>query len=341
MADQINEQKFDREINEIFAKISFEPRKVIVNSPKSLHLIVKGCIGNVEVLFKSYGNFLLTKADNITREGQIGEAINKINQTNNDKVPTFELIKYGKSKNYSWLIRKYYEGNTLGINSTCFSDALYIDRFTHLDHKFVDHYKEIINKIYKNLILFRDALSVQNKFFQCGSKRFVDQLNESVVSRISNRLNLDLDKQSSIFNENQESLLYTHNIQASIGDLTPTNIFLKNNGDVLFYDLEWFGVDNYMTDVTFFWLLLWRYPEWQNEIIKIAVKNNKDEFFFLMNTIRIIISLFYLIFNEEDKTSEQYKKSEQLCQRHIWREYLKASGESFEAIMKVKKIMRL
>lgn len=335
MENRANKLKFNDEIKRLFIKSGFKPSERVSNSPQSSHLLVKGHIGEMEALFKSYGNSIAIKSANILREGQASQFLKKTNQSQGNNIPIFEVIDYGKSKNFSWLIRKYYQGETLGINSNQCSDFLYIDRFTHLNEKIISKYKTVVDQINKKIRILTTLDANDNELAQFNAKRFIDKPSPDLFLKMSHCLDLNLDRQEKLFNQNLKSFFSKNNLRATVSDLAPTNVFIKNGGDILFYDLEWFCLDNYMIDITFFWLLLWRYHNFQNEIIKIAVKSDQDKQYFRINLIRIVITLFDLIFNDGEKETKHYQKTKLICQDHIWSKYLQSAGNSYEDILSV------
>lgn len=336
MESNINGLKFKPEYDQIFENTGFRPGEVLVNSEKTSHLIIIGKIDNIEVLFKSYGNSVSIKASNILHEGKVGNLLNNLYLNRGTKIPVFETIDFGKSKNFSWLIRKYYRGRILGLKQTDVTSPLFIDQFTYLNRYFVNNHQIIVKNICNNLYILNKIdikTDVPNLLM---NKRFVAHIEKSLQLKISSCIGEDLTRQMFLLDHGRDLLLSKKNLCATIGDLAPTNIFVDKNNDIRFFDLEWFGIDNQMVDITFLWLLLWRYPDWQNELIKIAINSKQDKQFFMINLIRIIVTLFDLVFDEKDIGLIKNQKSKIACKKHIWAKYLIASGKSFEALMEVK-----
>lgn len=334
MAKIIDSFSPSEEVKTIFSRVNFVPKKIIFAEPESLRLIIRGKIGREEVVFKSCDNSRRLKAENIIKEGQVGRILNQHYGAKRKKIPSFEIIDFAKTKNISWLVRKYYHGGVLGTDSNNFLDRLYIDRFTHLNKKYVNQQKIFVKKIIDNVAIFRHISKGQVKFSSSNIRRFADNFTNYQISKLSDCLDLDLKIQQNFFQQNRKLFFSSENIQATVGDMAPTNIFIDKNNKVIFFDLEWFCFDNYLTDVTFFWLLLWRYPDWQNEVIDAAIKTEKDKLCFQLNVIRIVLTLFGLIFADENNESDYFRQIKQLCQKHPWKKYLAAIAESYETLIK-------
>ena len=334
MAKDINSLKLNKEVRSIFSKVNFLPEEIIFAEPRSPRLIIKGKIGREEVVFKSCENSRKIKSGNIIKEGRVGKVINQFHKR--EKVPSFEIIDFGKTKNISWLVRKYYHGGVLGANSNNFSDRLYIDRFTHLNKKYANQQKIFVKKIIDNLAALRHIDKKQVKFSSNNITimRFADNFTNYQISKLSDCLELNLEIQQKFFQQNRKLLFSSENTAAAIGDMAPTNIFIDKNNKVIFFDLEWFCFDNYLVDITFFWLLLWRYPDWQKEIENVAIKTRKDELNFQLNVIRIVLTLFGLIFAGKNNQSNYFRQAEKLCQEHPWRKYLTVATEFYDALVK-------
>jgi len=112
-----------------------------------------------------------------------------------------------------------------------------------------------------------------------------------------------------------------------MGDLNPANILVCDQ-EVYLTDFEWFGVDNDMYDIAFYWLFLWKYPDWQKSLTRRYVLSELDEENFRLNIIRITLSCPW--WNRFERFRVKYNIM------HPWVRYPVAAAESFKALMEVK-----
>jgi thiamine kinase-like enzyme len=111
-----------------------------------------------------------------------------------------------------------------------------------------------------------------------------------------------------------------------MGDFVPSNIIVTQDKKIVFTDFEYFCIDNSSLDLAYLWLYLWRYPDWQNELLKKYPNINQDDF--QISVLRILLPLFVRKFSSNDIYSQK------LYMKHKWREYLIRSAGSFDFLTK-------
>jgi thiamine kinase-like enzyme len=153
--------------------------------------------------------------------------------------------------------------------------------------------------------------------------------------KVEGELGIDLSNQEIFFNKIKGEYFKKENIKACINDLTPANVIIKDDGQLVFSDFELFSFDNYTVDIAYLWIFLWRYRNWQRELLLNTIKNDRDREYFRASIIRIMFLLYDWPYNS--MKNKPKLKHEKYNRRHIWAKYLIAAGKSYEAIMEVKK----
>jgi hypothetical protein len=186
-------------------------------------------------------------------------------------------LDFGTTEKYFWLLRDFVEGADL-----CLSNRAYDE----LDPKINDHI--YISEIANNIIqLWEINISDLPKEI-ISQKKKVDDNFSACARRLSDQrdyLRIDHNNFTRFINGNSKE--YFAEKKCSIGDLNPGNILCKDER-VVFFDFEWFCVDNKMIDVAYLWLFLWKRPLWQRTLAAKTIKTRKDEIDFQMSLIRIL-----------------------------------------------------
>jgi hypothetical protein len=137
---------------------------------------------------------------------------------------------------------------------------------------------------------------------------------------MSEILSVDLTIARNFLVDISEKMFNVENLAIQAVDLTPTNIFVLQDSEVLFSDFEWLGLENYMLDIAFLWLLLWRYPDWQKKLAEGAI-GEEDLEYFQANIIRIILYAYEKLL-QPDLSIKQEKYYRELLAGHVWTKYL-------------------
>jgi len=311
-------------LGKIFEKLNFQQKKTIKANLEEGHFNLLGTIAGKKVLLKVIFGRDSENWRNLQREILAGKMISNYNSVHkSDQIHIAEVLASGKSGDALWLIRKYYEGESLSDNAT--DDKLTLWGYDILKKKYLKRKRVIIPAIVADL---KSILKIDKKFIRDRdnlidvSARFKHDLESCDLNEIERDIGFGLKKQLNFYNENKNNYFSEKNIRVCIGDLVPSNILLTDTNQVILSDFAFFCLDNYLLDITYLWLFLWRYPNWQKEFLANFIKNKNDRDNFRLCLIREIISLGW---------QKRLAKA-----NHTWLRYLQAAGESFEAIMKIK-----
>lgn len=299
---------------------------------KKNQALIHGKINGQEVLLKIVPKKDINKISGLKKEALVDNIIEKHNTDFPVQyINKAGVLSTGSNENYAWIIRRYYTGRALAK----IKGDVVLMGYDILPNKYLLNRKEIINQIVNNLESFKtikkDFGKVKGEQFP---QRYESNLENYCIKEIEKGLTISLSDQVDFYNKNKAEYFYKDNICATVGDLVPANIILKEDNQIIFSDFEWFCFDNYLMDATFLWSFLWRYPDWQNDLLQLSVKDEQEKLFFRMSLIRQIIGKYSITF--DPKYQKKLKRIEAL-KKHAWTEYLMAAGESFEAIIKVRK----
>lgn len=308
--------------------------KHIKEDDKKDEALIFGELNRRDVLVKIVTLSNTSKVSGIEKEALVNNIINKHNS--DLRLPYIfvgKVLALGRNEDYAWIIRSFYKGRSLSK----IKDNVVLMGYDILPRKYQLNRKDVIDQIVYNIDSLR-TLEMDSEDSKTSlsvfKERFEKKLEDYSIKEIEEGLSINLEKQINFYNKNAQAYYKNSNIKATLGDLVPANIILKNDKQLIFTDFEWFCFDNYMMDVTFLWTFLWRYPDWQKYLLEKSVITEKDKIFFRMCLIRQIIGKYDLTFRSVIKRDEIRIGK---LKKHIWSKYLVAAGDSFEAILKVKK----
>lgn len=330
------QMKINNEISEIFKSLNFLAESFLYANEERRHYIVAGRIADKEVLIKIYHKSNESKAKNLEEEWRAGEILRDLNLRSKKKINIIESLDFGRKADYVFLVRKYYKGTPFALDANTIEADFYFDKFSMVEKKFQLSSEKIANGIISNILVLKNTKGLSNDGFNITKRdRFPQNYSTEIYGSISMQLKIDLNKTKQFLDNMQKDLSQGINLAVQTNDLTPTNIFITDNNEVLFSDFEWLGLENYLIDTAFLWLLLWRFPDWQSVLLNKIIVTEIDRDFFRVNVIRLIL-YYYQNITRTDLSDERDSFYKMVLSEHIWKKYLIAAGESFEAIMQVR-----
>lgn len=320
----------EKEFKKVISDIKIEVKEIFKKSFTTKTFIFRGLYLGNDVLCKIIGNENHLKALNLIREARANEKFSDLAGVK-EVVSKTKTISFGRNENYTWLIRQYFEGDSLsGYNSK--KKGLF--GYDHIQEKYLNQREFILKEVYQSILSIRKIQfsKTEEQFFL---PRFEKDLNNYKPENIAKGLNISLQSQL-MFYDSIKKDFWKKNICGCMGDMVPANIVITNSSQVIVTDFEWLSSDHYITDVVFFWLFLWAYPDWQKSWYDLTVKNEKDQVYFRAEIIRHIIAWYKNLFIPGEKVSPALKEKRKIFANHIWSRYLVAAGQSLEAILNVK-----
>lgn len=319
---------------EIIESLEFVETKSIKKDLKKQEFILIGEIKGRDVLLKISNKKNTYRIKQFEKEKYVDKIIEKHNK--NLSLPIInktDFLDSGNNKNFVWMARKYYPGTSLASfnrDKVLFGYDILRQKYIFKKGKIIDDIIKCLNAIYSLETDFR-KLGVKHNDFK---RRYQSDVEEYDIKAIEKELGLKLDKQIEFYNKVKKEYFAKENIKASVGDLSPANIIIKDDKKLILSDFELFCFDNYTIDIAYLYIFLWRYKSWQKALIEKTITNDQDRKFFRASIIRELMFLYRWPFASlKDKKDFDHKK---FNQNHIWTKYLIAAGESFDAIMKVK-----
>jgi len=323
------------EYNELLKKIGFEEKAIITVNNKNVHV----CVGRLnlrDVIIKIVPKIEIAKVQGFYKEAIVDDILEQNNKDlSKPLILKARVLAVGQNEEHAWIIRRYYPGRALSIDKD--EKKLFVDRLSTIERKYLFK-KDIIRQVVQNIKSLRSLSTnmrksgIRRDTFQ---RRFGDSLEYINVKKIEDSLDVDLSAKIVFYEKYCKNYFDKKNIVACTGDLTPANIILKKDGQVIFSDFEWFCLDNNTIDVAFLWLFLYKYQGWQKYLIKTFVVSEEDKINFQVSLIRILLYWFDKAF-KNDHPSIKSLDNRKRYKKHIWVKYLKLTGESFEALMKAR-----
>jgi len=327
------------QISIIFEKIGFSAINFLVNSKEQKHCVAFGKIGNQDVLIKIFHTSNIEKSKNLKDEWLACKIIERLNSEGVSNFRAIESLNFGQEGEYVYLVRKYYQGNPFASDANRVNSDFYFDKYSSIDKKFEIPTEDISVGIISNLLILKKTKGINPADFDFRQQgRFPRNYSSEVINDIAKFLGIDLQPVADYLLDSQNLINDNKNFAVQTNDLTPTNIFITKNHEVLFSDFEWMGLENYMIDITFLWMLLWRYPDWQKIIVDHTVSSDIERDLFRANLVRIVLYNYrdFCLVKKLDDDEERVSFNKRVFGNHIWTKYLLAAGQSFEAIMEVK-----
>ncbi|MFA5157579.1 MAG: hypothetical protein WC451_00085 [Patescibacteria group bacterium] len=329
-----------QDFQEVIESLHFKPKDLITDNQRSGVYISQGVIAGKDVLVKIYPKNNKEKIHAVGKEVLVDEIISKHNRSNPKAfIDTIRVISSGEDKNVRWIVRQFRNGSPLTPTSNYKKNDILANKYCVIDKKFLNLKSKILSQIFDNLETFRlvDKKNFMSRqILEYFTSRFQTNIENYNIKTLEKKLGFSLDVQVSNYNKIKSKYLDKKNYCASVSDLNLANILIDENCKVIFFDFEQFCLDNYMFDPAFFWLFLWRYPDWQKEILSHFVKSSDDKDFFVSSIIRIIIGWYENIFIEYTDEKENILTIRKLYQSHIWLRFLDAVGNGYDALIKTK-----
>lgn len=318
----------EKELNKIMKGLKLKEIKVYKKNLGAGYSVALGEIAGKKLVLKIVEKSNNESVLNLRKEIRAGRLITSYNRDNpNAQIRVVDAVKSGESVNCYWLLRKYCPGEALWGGKDDQKEILWGHDI--LNANFLADREKIIGGIVDNLNLFQKIgkkNDSEKKIMSGFKKRFDNEIKDSVIKKAQDVIGFNLKRQHDFYLSNRKDYLSDENICACVGDLVPANIIVDKNSEdknnIFFSDLAYFCMDNYMVDRAYFWLFLWRYPKWQDYFLKLVIATEKDKKHFRLSLIREMLSLDW--------------HERLIGVDHIWLRYLKAAGESFKALMRVK-----
>jgi len=322
-----------KDYEDIIKGISFIEITPVKKDFDNGRFIVRGKIKRRDVLLKVLPKSDVNRVDSYKKEFMVDKILDKHNMDiTKPVIIKAEVLTIGENKKYFWIIRKYYSGTSL---SNYYPDKAFLRGYDVIRKKFLLYRSRIIDSISENIISSQKMTKDLRKLNATKSsmyRRYETEYDIGIVIKTGECIGRDLTKVNELLGEHKK-IYYSNEFKvANMGDLVPPNIIIRDVDNVIFSDYEWFCMDNNTMDVANLWLYLWRYPKWQKRLIEKLVTNDIQRKNFRYSVCRILLSKYTSIVSGswgEIEMMDYYKK-------HKWSKYLVASGESFEALMKVR-----
>ena len=323
-----------KDYEDIIDQLGFVEKLAIKKNFKKGKYIVRGDIRGRDVLLKIVPRKNKHRVETFKKENTIIKLIEKHNENfDNPLINITKVLVTGRNKKYFWIIRRYYPGTSMA-RLKLGKPLLGYDK---IRPKFIIKRGEYLNKITESITALQ---GLTNDFRKLGVKkelvkyRHFENIKINNPKKLEKELGIDLSDHQEFYKKIKKTYLSKENIVATQADLTPANIIIRSDGMLYLSDFELFCFDNYTLDIAYLWIFLFRYPKWQKGLLENTINNDQDRDFFRASIIRILFQQIYWpaisasIIDKEKKVD--YTK------RHKWFKYLVASGESFEALMKIK-----
>lgn len=310
----MNDQLFSNlEINNLLKDIDFEPVEIIKNIKDEI-ILLQGLWHEQEVFLKiidqiKYPDIIA----NIEKERSFTSLISSPKFKSSKKNLFISYIKAGKFGKFYWAIREFRAGTSLS----------YIDikrslvGYDILRKKYIDKNKMILNSIFEGLD-FLQSLPAQS--IKQGS-RYKRDVSEYDIPGIEGYLGIKLTKILEFFNKYKNTYWSIDRMAICHGDLSPSNIIVSEK-EVYLIDYELSSVDNRMMDIAYLWLFLWRYPNWQHDIIEAYVEDQEMQVEFTISVQRILLFIYWLPGNFLKGQSRAKEDIISYNRNHVWTKYL-------------------
>ena len=320
----------EADYKKIFSGLGFKELVSIKKDIKSGYYISHGVIADKEVVIR-----ILTKTDKLRVKNYKKElAISKIlgNGRPKETLSKFACAReIGENDKFIWSIRDYVDGEVISL----YDPKKILMGFDEINSKFVKKQDSIIRGVKENLGFL---WSIEPTKDDIGLiERFDRNFDQNKIEFIESNLGISLSKQVKFYNENKDKVFSPENIKASFGDLIPANIIYTTDEKVVFLDFEWFSFDHYLADVSFFWLYLWNYPDWQKKLLDSFIEIENEKKSFQINVLRQLIGFYsQYIYNQFEHNSASVVEKRTIFSKHIFTRYLKSAGESYDDLINTK-----
>lgn len=317
---------------DVLKKINFEHKSSIKIDNKNKSYVLIGAIKGRDVLLKIVDKNQKGRVLNLKKEYLLDKFINKHNQDlNNEIIVKATILTVDEIGPFAYSVREYFPGKSL----TIFSRKKIFWGYDTIRSGFLHKRLDIIDQITTNLKAFQDIttdlrkLNIDKKVL---SKRYKDNLSHYNYKEIEKELGFGLNQQLDYFKRYRKDYFSKESIKACNSDFSPANIIVQKYGKIIFSDFELFCYDNYTLDVSYFWLFLYKYPDWQKSLLKNLIKTENDRKYFRMSVIRILMHSYQ--WPALSMKVKNHNKFLEINKSHLWAKYLDLAGDSFESLTK-------
>ncbi|TSC93694.1 MAG: hypothetical protein Athens101428_574 [Candidatus Berkelbacteria bacterium Athens1014_28] len=331
--------EYKEDFQKIICQLHFEPKNLISGDQRLGVYIARGFITGKEVLLKIYSKNNKEKFYAVKKEILVDKVVSSHNKIAKTPIDIIKVIAHGENNKVAWIVRQFRKGSPLTPTKNYQKNDILINKYCLIDKRFLNTKLKILPQIFYNLEAFRRVdkkLLMRREVSKYFVGRFQPDLENYGIKVLGQKLGFSLDSQLQNYNKNKSTYLNKNNLYVSVSDLNLANIMVNEDEKVIFFDFEQLCLDNYMIDPSFFWLFLWRYPDWQKKVLDHFVKTFEDKNFFISSVIRQIIGWYDNIFVKYSDKKENIILMRKLYKSHIWVRYLEAAKDGYGAIIKIK-----
>ncbi|MCX6812548.1 MAG: hypothetical protein NTW79_02925 [Candidatus Berkelbacteria bacterium] len=317
---------YQKESENLIKKLDFIREKDFRSAPKFGYFIIKGRIGNEDVVLRISPQFDGEKKEKIFREKLASDILG-------DQLVA-KILDSGENQTFIWSIRKYYSEKTLSVDST--SEELFHNNDI-IKNEFLPESEKIISELARKLKIIQESDWPRNFDGRLKSKKFPTSLDEIDRSLIEKSTSVNSQKLGKFFLEKEKIYFNKKDLVPCLGDMSLANILIKTD-EVLFYDLEYFCIDQNSIDIAYLWNYLWRYPKWQEKLLDLMISDENSKIKFRFSLIRVILGIYNegLLAYQRNSNEVILEEKINLYKNHISGRYIAAAVESFEALTEVK-----
>lgn len=161
-------------------------------------------------------------------------------------------IGSGHDEEFFWIIRKYMTAEQLTTN---------IDgnqSYTRISAEFLNSKDQILTSVSSIISDFSKVSQDGLVDTQLFKPRFETELENYNLALLEKSIGFELTDAVNFYKQNRQN----EKKVLIMGDLVPSNILVADSG-IMIIDYEWASFDTRMSDISFLWLFLFRYPDWQ------------------------------------------------------------------------------
>lgn len=239
------------------------------------------------------------------------------------------VIEHGETEEIFWMRRNFIEGQTLSDISDLKATLYGYDR---IKSDYRSQAGELLPKIVRRIDQLQDIpITIEDKGNDLFAyRRFKLDIEEYNLAEVEKGIGCDLALARKIYAENK-SEFFGRNVVLATNDMVPANVIVTGDHGVYLSDFEFLNLENRMMDISYLWLFLWRFPDWQQSLAELAVKSKENELDFRLSCMRQIVHWFHNVYPKytDERGANPYDG-------HVWARYLLAAAESFEALINTK-----
>lgn len=324
---------YSNALNQLIKKLGFKLIKKFRENLSTGHVIYMGNINDNNVVLRVIPANDKAKLEKMQREKFISDVYYQKYQDIKRELVA-KILSLDHNDIFVWSIRKYYVSKILSADQ--YTEEIF-HGYDRIRSEFIEKSDSIIESLCQCLNdLHTLSFNKDDSFLK--STKYIQDYYQLDGNIFKNYLNIDIKNYKHIFELNKEEYFDPKNQRACTGDLSPANILIKDKFDITLYDLEYFCIDHPSLDSAYLWLFLWKYSTWQDRLLKEIIVDCKSKDNFRFSVIRSILSIYQegILGYAKNKDKEIIYRKFSQYKNHKWTKYLKAAGESYEAIMNVK-----